>query len=61
MYKARKWSLALRAAVLVMPMLVMSVAGAHSTNAAPAQQAGAQTFNATVGHEIFTEEGEKSS
>ena len=61
MDKARKWSSGLKASLLVMPMLAMSVMGAHSTSAAPVQQPAAQTFNATVGHEIFTEEGKKSS
>jgi plastocyanin len=62
MSKTRNWSTSLKAVLLVMPMLAMSVAGIRPAVAAPADQpSGAQTFNATVGHEIFTEEGKKSS
>lgn len=62
MNKTRNWSTRLKAALLVMPLLAMSVAGIRPAVAAPADQpAGAQTFNAIAGHEIFTEEGEKSS
>jgi plastocyanin len=43
-------------------MLIMFVAGIRPAIAAPAEQpAGVQTFNALVGHEIFTVKGEKST
>lgn len=62
MSKTRNWTSGLKAALLVMPMLAMSVAGIRPAVAAPAgQPAGAQTFNALMGNEIFTEEGEKST
>lgn len=62
MNKSRKWYTRVIASLMVTPMLIMSVAGIRPAVAAPAEQpAGAQTFNATVGHEIFTEEGKKSS
>jgi plastocyanin len=62
MSKTRNWTSGLKTALLVMPMLAMSVAGIRPAVAATAHQpAGVQTFNATVGHEIFTEEGKKSS
>jgi plastocyanin len=48
--------------VAVMPMmLIMAVAGIRPAAAAPANASAAETFNALVGHEIFTEEGQKSS
>ena len=46
---------------VVMPMMLISAAGTGSIAAAPAMQAGPTTFDAAVGHEIFTEPGEKSS
>ncbi|MDQ6694544.1 MAG: hypothetical protein M3014_09010 [Chloroflexota bacterium] len=48
-------------ALITGTVLMMSVAGIHPVSAAPAQQAGAQTFTAMMGNEIFTEQGKKSS
>ncbi len=58
---SKRWPSSLKASLLVTPLLVMSLAGVRSTSAAPAQQGGPQTFNAVMGHEIFTEAGKKSS
>ncbi len=62
MNKTRKWYTRVAASLLVTPMLIMSVAGIRHAVAAPAEQpAGPQTFNALIGHEFFTVEGEKST
>ena len=59
---AGKWSSRIAASLLVAPMLVTSAVGIRSVSATPtAQPDAAQTFNALIGNEIFTEEGEKSS
>lgn len=61
MDKSRKWLSRVAASLTVTSLLAMSMSGIRATSASPTSQPGPQTFNAIVGHEIFTEEGEKSS
>src|SRR5687768_11511889 len=56
-FKARRLAIAL----FVLVALLVSAAGARYVSAAPVEQTGPQTFTAYLGHEIFTEPGEKSS
>jgi plastocyanin len=51
----------LAVALFVLPALFLWTVGARYVSAAPARQAGPQTFTAYLGHEIFTEPGQKSS
>ena len=53
--------LRLLAALLVLPVVALNAMGLTQALAAPAKQAGPQTFTVYMGHEIFTEAGEKSS
>lgn len=57
----KKWVSQLKASLVVMPLLALSVAGIRPAAAEPASQAGPQTFNALLGNEIFTVEGDKST
>src|SRR5437868_1698926 len=51
--------LRLLGALFILPWLLIATFGARFVNAAPA--GAAQTWTVTMGHEVFTEAGEKSS